>query len=559
MLDTESTSAVSRQASATLSGRSAVWLAAAPLLIFLSVALACGWYLQTAPFDDDGSFAMSSVSTPQLDGLYGAETNAEGRGYRWTDGDGSIELPAQSPGQHVLAISLSAPRPAAAPVPVALSWNGAPMAEIEPGPGPRRYSLLMPAAKVAWGKNSLGIASPTFRPVASDLRELGVAVFTVTWHGSGLPPWLPLAQAATIASASTALYLLLRRAGIPAPARLLTLGLLVAILISMRHSDPRFVERWHALLITCGLGLLAAAGLLAARPQPGDGPLPWRAWARLHWPALAGYTALTAVMLWPVLASFSTQIPGHPGDAFEYLWKLQLFSDYLVGRHQSPAFLPWLMYPEGFELANSEITPANTLLGLPITWRFGPIASFNALNLASYVLSGFFSYLLIHRLGARRLAAFVGGIVFAFTVRRYFQMSAGHLPLMPTQYLPLALYGLEGMLTRRRSWDAFVAALGLALATWASLYYGTTLVVFMAGYALLRTGLRPLAAWVAATWRPLALASVVLLALVAPFAQPYLEIREQGATMKHDRIQLELHSAQPSDYLLPNPFHPLLG
>lgn len=530
---------------------------AEPLILWALIALGCAWYLSGAPLDGDEAFSLGGISSARLDGFHGAETDSEGRGLRWTEGAGTIALPAQGLGPHLLAVTLSAPRPDGAAVPVALGWNGAPLARLEVGPGPRRYTLLVP--EVAQGQNSLAIRSATFSPASGDERELGVAAFALVWRGLSAPAWLPLAQAVAIATVATALFLLLRRAGIPPAAGLAAIALFVAISISMRHTDPRFTHRLRALALTGGLGLLAAAGLLVARPQADEGPLPWRAWLRCHWPALAGYTALTALMHLPVLARFTSHIPGHPGDAFEYLWKLQLFSDYLVGRHQSPTFLPGLMYPEGFELANSEITPANTLLGLPITWLLGPIASFNALNMVSYVLSGFFSYLLIQRLGARRLAAFVGGIAFAFTVRRFYQMSAGHLPLMPTQYLPLALYGLEGLLTRRRSWDAFVAAAGLALATWASLYYGTTFALFMGGYALLRTGVRALPAWLAGAWRQLVVGGVVLLALVAPFAQPYLEIREQGAAMKHGLIHLELHAAHPEDYLPLNPHHPLFG
>ncbi|HMQ32330.1 MAG TPA: hypothetical protein PKD53_16480, partial [Chloroflexaceae bacterium] len=305
-------------------------------------------------------------------------------------------------------------------------------------------------------------------------------------------------------------------------------------------------------------GLLAAAALLVARPGPGDGPLPWRRWLRLHWPAMAGFVALTALMLWPLLPRLATHVPGHPGDAFEYVWKLELFSEQLLDRRQSPTFVPELMHPAGFELAHSEMTPANTLLGLPLTRLFGPIASYNLLNLASYVLSGFFCYLLIHRLGARRLAAFVGAIAFAFAVRRFYHLR-GHLPLMPTQFLPLALYGLEGLLTRRRSWDAYVAAVGLALATWASLYYGTTFALFMAAYVPLRLGLRRVVPWAATSWRPLALGALVLVALVAPFAQPYLEVRAEGTALRQDLANLAVHAARPDDYLRPNPYHPLFG
>lgn len=539
--------------------RQALIAASAPLALLIALVTWCWWYLGGAPLRAAEAVSPGAASSLRLAGFHAAETAPDGRGFRWTSGPAELRLAAPGPGPYVLAIELAAPRPGGAPVPVTVSLNDAPIARLDQGPALRRHLLLVPAGAARWGENRLGIASPSFRPGGAERRALGVAVFAAGWQSTAAPWWLAPAQAAAIAGAAAALYGLARRAGIPVGVSLIAGALFVAILLSMRHSDPRFVARLNALALTCGLGLLAAAATPLVRPQPGDGPLPWRAWLGLHWPALAGYLALTALMLWPVVARSSSQIPGLPGDAYEYLWKLQHFADYLVRRHQSPAFVPELMYPEGLELANSELSPGNNLLALPLTWLCGPLVSYNAVSLSSYVLSGFGAYLLIHRLGARRLAAFVGAIAFAFTVRRFFQMQAGHLPHMPTQYLALAVYGLEGLLTRRRSWDAFVVAVSLALATWASLLLGSTLALFLAGYALVRLGARPALAWAAAAWRPIVLGAVVLAALVAPFAQPYLESRAAGLALRHGIIQLVVHAARPGDYLPPNPYHPLFG
>jgi len=540
-------------------------LLAAPLAVLLVVAACCGWYLSASPLASREILRLGGMSSLRLSGFFSAETSDEGRGFRWTDGQGTIALDARGSGPHLLAVTLSAPRPRGPDtVPVTIVLNETALARVEQDSVPRRYRLLVATDQIRWRNNQLTLASPTFapNPVAgpADRRgRLGLAVFEVTWESLEAPRWLAPLQALVIASAAMLLMLLLQRAGIPLLAGLIAVFLFVAIQLAMRHSDPRFSYRITAVLLSAGLAGLAALAAALARPQPADGPLPWRDWWRAHRAALAGFVALTALMHLPLLLRFHTHIPGHPGDAFEYLWKLQIFSAYLVDRHQSPTFLPELMYPEGLELALSEITPANTLLGLPITRMFGPIVSFNSLNLVSYALSGFCTYLLARRLGARPLAAWVSGIIFAFALRRYFQMSAGHLPLMPTQYLPLALYGLHGLLTRQRNWDAFVAAVGLALATWASLYYGTTFALFLVGYAVLLIGPRRLPALAQVTWRPLLTGAIVLLALLAPFAQPYLEIRAQGVDMTHSIVHLRVHAARPGDFLLPNPYHPVWG
>ncbi|GEM_PF-940167 len=540
------------------------WLIA-PLAVLLMVATFCGWYLSASPLANRETLRLGGISSLRLSGFFPAETSAEGRGFRWTDGQGTIALDAQGSGPHLLAVTVSAPRPQRPEaVPISIRLNDTVLVQADQSGAPRRYRLLVAANQVRWRNNRLTLASPTFAPATSagpaDRRSrLGLAVFEVTWESTAPARWLAPLQALVLAFGAMLLTLLLQRAGIPLLAGLIVVFLFLAIQLAMRHTDPRFSYRTTAVLLSAGLGVLAGLALVFVRPQPGDAPLPWRDWWRTHWPALIGYVVLTALMHLPLLARFSSHIPGHPGDAFEYLWKLQIFSNYLVDRHQSPTFLPDLMYPEGLELALSEMTPANTLLGLPITRMFGPLVSFNSLNLLSYALSGFFTCLLARRLGARPLAAWVAGIIFAFALRRYFQMSAGHLPLMPTQYLPLALYGLHGLLTRQRNWDAFVAASGLALATWASLYYGTTFALFMVGYAVILIGPRRLPGLVQATWRPLVLGAAVFLALLAPFAQPYLEVRAQGVDMTHSIVHLQVHAARPADFLAPNPYHPLWG
>lgn len=530
---------------------------AAPALVFGLMLGFCLWYLAASPLRRVEGFSAGAVVTGRLIGFHGPETTAGG-GMRWTRGLATIALPTPGLGAQILDLRLSAPRPDPVAVPVSVSLNGAAPLHFEAGPELRRYSLLLSGEAVGLRQNSIALDSPTFAPGAGDRRTLGVALFTAGWRSAAGQGWLPVAQATAIAAAATALFALTRRAGIPLVANLVAVLLYVAILISMRHSDLRFVYRLNALGLTAGLALLTALALPFVRPQAGDGPLPWERWANLHWPALAGFVALTALMHWPLVTRMATEVPGIPGDAYEYVWKVALFEDYLVERHQSPAFVPDLMYPEGLELANSELSPANNLVGLPVTALLGPVVSYNTQILLSYVLSGFCAYLLIHRLGARRLAAFVGALAFAFTLRRFYQMQ-GHLPHMPTQYIALAVYGLEGLITRRRNWDGFVTGVSLAMMTWASLLFGSTLTLFLVGYALLRIGLRPLPAWVRSAWRPLLVGALLLLCLVAPFAQPYLELRTQGVALRHDRIHLEIHAARPEDYLQPNPYHPLFG
>jgi hypothetical protein len=530
----------------------------AALLVFVTTLLLCWAYLNTTPLDTSEAFKLSDVPNQELEGFHHAETSADGRGFRWSNGDGEITLDSQGTATHVLKLTISAPRPDNQPVPVSIEIDDQSLASFEVGAQTEHYWILVPDPGPT--SSILEINSPTFQPLnnSQDTRsKLGIAMFDLTWNATSRPGWIVPAQALGIALAAGLFFLMLQRAGIPLLPGLVAIALLVAISISMRHSEIRFLYRWNALLLSLGLSVICGIGALIARPQPDDGPLNWQVWIREHALALGGYTLISVIILPQLFQNLASGVPGY-GDSYEYLWKIQLFKDSLVDAHQTPIYLPWLMYPAGFELANSEMTPANTLLGLPVTWLFGPVVSFNLLLISSYILSAFFTYLLARRLGAHPLAAWVGGIAFGFALRRNYQM-LGHLPLMPTQYLPLALYGLEGMLTRRRNWDAFVAAVGLALATWASLYYGPTFALFMLAYALLRLGLRGTIDILRQGWRTIVLAGITLIALIGPFIQPYLEQRQNTGGLKHQLIHLQVHAARLGDYLLTNPNHPIWG
>ncbi|NTU81958.1 MAG: YfhO family protein [Chloroflexales bacterium] len=567
MIDLQTTRArrgAAKLASAVLAPAARVQLAAILALLLLCVA-----FLHSAPLNTRYDFSPGGVGAPLTRGFNLAETTADGRGFRWTDGDSSLDLPAQSEAAHTLRLRLSAPRPdSTAPVPIAISVNGQPLIAVDQGPTARHYAVLIPSTQMRLGVNAVRIESPTFQPaeVNREARALGVVVFEVGWHALGPTPWLLPAQIGAIAIALLLLALLLTRFAIALPWRLLVLALFTAILLAMRHSDARFVYRWHAVLATLLVAALLAVALAVtwrrtrqgallgepARPDRGAGPTPPLLLV------LAGYSLATALMLWPLLTVFTTQVPGGPGDNWEYLWKMGWFGEALVGQLVSPTFAPQLFYPGGAELTISELAPAHNLLYMPVTLLAGPVVSYNLALLVSFVLSGLFTYLLARRLGASAGAAFVAGLIYAFSVRRFFHIN-GHFGMMGSQWLPLLLYAWEGLLTRRRPWDAFLAGLAYVLCAWSTLIYGTIAPILIIGYTLLRIPPRAWLTTLRQIWPLLVLMAAISVALVVPAVQPYYEAQQEGLTYGHQYIQILMNAVRPEYYLLPNPFHPLWG
>lgn len=545
---------------ATVRPAPAQWPAA--LLTALLLALLGLAMLSRAPLRDSQSFSLGSVASQTARGFHAQETSAAGHGFRWTDGDSTLVLPAQGVGAHRLELTLSAPWPAQNELALDLQINATPVVSLTAGMQPRHYVLLVPADDVRLSDNRVQIISPTFTPQENSRRprELGVAVFDATWTSLNQPGWLVPTQVFMIALTGSLFWLALAAAGVGVGARSISVLLFGLIVLAMRTSDPRYVYRAQSLFWLAGIALLCALCLAAFRfwrPAQTVPRAALRDWLALHWPAFGGYALVTAALLFPLLLRFPSHIIGFPGDAYEYVWKMHWFAQALFGQQTSPAFAAHVFYPAGYEVGLSEMTPAHTLLGAPVTRLFGAVAGYNSVVVVSFLLSGIFTYLLAIRLGARRGAAFVAGLIVAFSARRFYH-ALGHMPMLGIQWAILAFYGWEGVLTRRRAWDGAVAGLGFALATWSSWYIGVTFALFLALYTPLRLGWRRLPLLLSA-WRPTLVAGMITMALVMPLAQPYLELRSAGSMYRHSFFQLQLHAVRPIDYLLPNPLHPLWG
>jgi hypothetical protein len=484
-------------------------------------------------------------------GMHPAEQSAEdGRYFRWTTGMARIRFALQGRSAHLLTLRLAAPQAGeTGNVAAEIRQQDHLLASLSLTAQPRVYQTLLDSSLLNSRENDITINSATFQ-AAGDPRQLGVALFEARLQASDSSNWLIPLQVAALGLAILLLLLALRDAGVGFE-RIVIALLFVLISLSMRQSDPRFVERWDATmfaLIVAGASLVAWVALRVFRepiamhsPTPPDGATPdWRLWLGILVIAIVQFD-----VIWPGL---NTLIPGLPGDNFEYVWKLQWVVKALAQRH-TMAFVPQIYFPVGYELAHSEMTPAHTLLGAPITLLAGPTVSYNFLLIISYILTAGFTALLALRMGTERLGAFVAAIGVSFCLYRFARAQA-HLPMMGTQWIVLALYGLEGFIQRRRPRDAMVMSLGAALAAWSSWYYGVTLPLLLALWLLLRWPWRETRAMLAA-WRSGIAALLVLLALLLPYAQPYMQLRE-NSQVRHDLATLRLLSAQPVDYLVPS-------
>ncbi len=273
--------------------------------------------------------------------------------------------------------------------------------------------------------------------------------------------------------------------------------------------------------------------------------------------ALILFTAITVLMTWPLALHFGRLTLGPEGDSREYIWKVWWVKHSLLDLHTSPFFNPDVYFPTGFNLALGEITLANTILALPLTSVFGPIVSYNFLIFISFVLSAFGTYLLVSYLTGNRMAGVLSGVIFAFSPYRMTH-SAGHLPLMGTQWLPFFFLFVERLLRERKLRYSILAALAYALTALSAWYYALHAGLLIPVYLLFRA--RP--------WRrhlfdrqmqkATLLFFALVLAMVLPLAVPYLKLSSSQPFIMPFQAHLDL-SASLANFLGPSLLHPIWG
>jgi len=262
------------------------------------------------------------------------------------------------------------------------------------------------------------------------------------------------------------------------------------------------------------------------------------------------YTALSVALTWPLAAGLASDVPGDLGDSLLNMWILAWGAEHLprvaTGAMSWSAF--WnanIFHPEPLTLALSEHLVGQVLQILPVYWLTGNvILAYNLLFIATFALSAFGAFLLVRDLTGSARAAFLAGLIYGFLPYRI--ASVPHLQVMSSQWMPLALWGLNRFITlipESRIPDPrspipdprspIPASASLALGTAALVmqnlscgYYLLYFAPFVPAFAIFRMWTLGLLANLR-VWIGLAASAAVTLALTLPFLLPYRAAQEQ--------------------------------
>jgi hypothetical protein len=271
------------------------------------------------------------------------------------------------------------------------------------------------------------------------------------------------------------------------------------------------------------------------------------------------FAVLAVFMTWPLALEMDRAVIGWVGDNYLYVWMIGWFQKALLELHRSPLFVPILNYPQGFDLAYTDIPFTMVLIGLPASLVSTPTLGYNVSIFVSFVLSGLGVYLWVRRLTGSVPAGVIAGTLFAFVPYRMSHL-LGHLNLMGTQWFPFYFMGLSDLIDgRKRPSRAIVlASISLALIGFTSQYYlYMTLILsvaYVVGYLLFdrrsisRSG----------TWKRLGAFAIAAGPLVALAVMPYLALAGQER-LTHSFEPVRMWSASPTDFVLPSPEHFVWG
>ena len=279
---------------------------------------------------------------------------------------------------------------------------------------------------------------------------------------------------------------------------------------------------------------------------------------------LAFFVVLTLVMTWPWALHMGEAINPF-GDVVVQMTSLRWDAHALVtnptGLFEAPFFFPY-----AHSLAFSENLLGQALTALPILLVIdNPALAANFNILLSFVLTGFFTYLLVRDLTGSTTAGLLSGIAFAFCPFRFMQM--GHLHMLATEWFPFTLWALGSglgigkrqkaqaspageetgreMVGARTSvrgsyiaWAAFgFVAMGLS-----SIYYIYFLAMAVVLYLVWWVAVEARSGAARIAWRPallkLGIAALAVGVLLAPVFLPYIQSnRELGFSRTTYEVQ----------------------
>ena len=151
--------------------------------------------------------------------------------------------------------------------------------------------------------------------------------------------------------------------------------------------------------------------------------------------ALIIYAIISTVMFWNISGNINGIVVNGGGDVYQSLWGLWWVPYAIFTLHASPYITNMILYPVGANLATQTMTPLAGILFAPLQ-AIGLAFEYNFLFFTSFIIGGLTMFMLAKYLVKDNYAAFIAGLIFAFSPVHIAQ-SYSHLQWTITEFIPL--------------------------------------------------------------------------------------------------------------------------
>jgi hypothetical protein len=260
-------------------------------------------------------------------------------------------------------------------------------------------------------------------------------------------------------------------------------------------------------------------------------------------PVVPLFIALTLILTWPLGLLSQPLLPQHD-DALFSTWRLAWVAHQL-SVDPSTLFDANIFWPAERTLAYSDAMLLLGVTGAPLIWLgVHPTTVHNLLLLSAFVTAGVAAARLVRYFTPSLPAQLVAGTIFAFAPYRFAHI--GHLELLWTAFLPLALLGVYRVLEQPTLRRGLALGLAVGLQALCSVYYFLFLIIWLVPATLLA----PLHIRIQWSRRHLAAGAIAVVTaalLVAPYLEPYSRARDE--LPPRTDTELGRYSAVLTDYL----------
>ena len=272
---------------------------------------------------------------------------------------------------------------------------------------------------------------------------------------------------------------------------------------------------------------------------------------------ILAYLLLTLLLTYPLGLKIATHIPGGSFDALQNVWNLWWFKYAVVDLHSNPFYTNLVYHPTGVSLLFHTFNPFNAILAIPLQMIFGLTVSYNMIILFAFVAAGYGAYLLAKYVTRNAAAAFIAGIIFAFSPSHFAHTAGGHLQVLSIEWIPFYVLFFLKTIREAQKKNAFLAAFFFLLTMLCDFYYALYLACFSVLYLCYQFWTSKGKIYNKGLMIRFVILAIAAAVLIAPIALPMLTELKY-----HISPSVETTLAGSADllgFVTPSTLHPLLG